>query len=157
MKITFAKFIYNAILNLAVCSALCLSSVALNGFNSFQAIPFFTSLLFSYILAMVIGLFIPLMGIGKAFASLFKVKTETYTGNLAYRLLATFIIAAIFYFLISPSLALFNYFVFGGGEPKSAFLGFLRTFPSLFLVDFFASLFFDIPAYRLAHHFDPAF
>jgi hypothetical protein len=157
MKITLAKFLYNAILNLLVCLALCLASAALTGFRSFEPVPFFLNLLLSYALAMLIGLLIPLMAIGKAFAGLFKVKNDTYTGHLAYRLLATFIIAMIFYLIISPSLALFNYFLYGYMDPLAAFLSFLRSMPFLFLVDFLSSLLFDIPAYRLAHRVDPAF
>lgn len=112
---------------------------------------------FSFCLAMLIGLTIPFVSIGRWFTALFRIPNDTYTHNIRYRLLATLIITVIYFALISTSLTVFNYFYLGQNDFGQVFLKSLTNVPVLFLIDFTASFCFDIPAYKAAHKIDDSF
>jgi len=156
MKITLSKLIYNLIVNLLVCLALSfagawLSSSQINWGN--LAINFSIS----FVIAMLIGLFVPLTAIGKWFTGLFRLPNETYTGNPPYRLLATFISSCIFYFTISPVLALTNFFLLPNQDLQACLIQWLINIPFLLLVGFGSTLLSDLFGYRAAHRIDKTF
>lgn len=156
MAITRSSLVYNIIVNIPVCFSLCLASSLLNGLPIDWA-NFALNFSVSFVLAMLIGLFIPLGRIGRWFTALFHVDTTTYKGNLPYRLLATFISSCIFYAIISPTLTVMNYFLKGGESVQEVCYHWLLNLPFLFLVGFLSTLISDLPAYRRAHQIDPKF
>ena len=156
MKITLSKLLYNLIVNFLVCLTLSLAGVWLSSSGliwSHLAINF----AISFVLAMIIGLFVPLTAIGKWFTGLFRLPHESYTGNLPYRLLATFISSCIFYFTISPVLALTNYFLVPNQDPTVCLVNWLLNIPFMLLVGFCSTLLSDFLGYRAAHRIDKAF
>ena len=158
------KYINKATLTYALCCnipvsfCLCLAANLLNnggvidwasvGFNYAISLP----------IAILISLFVPLVYLGKWFTSLFGIKHDTFTHNLHYRVLAIFIASVIYFIILNPVLALAN------GVASSKWMGimpwlysWLRSIPSMLTVGFFSSLFFDIPAYKMAHRIDHNF
>lgn len=156
MKITKSLLVYNLLTNIPVCFALSLAG-ALLASNTIDWLNFAINFALSFLVAMAVGLFIPLVRIGRAFTALFHVDNRTYTHNLPYRLLATLSASAIFYLAISPLLSVVNYFLVPGKTPQEVTLAFFHNLPLLFLIAFSVSLLADLPAYRLAHHLDPEF
>lgn len=166
-KFKWSVAIYTAICNLPVCFFLCLASSMLgasdlnNGvltidFNAINWIYFWINYAVAFVLAMCVGIFIPLTTIGRWFTGLFHVKNDTYTGNVPYRLLATLIITLIYYSVITPTLSLLNYFAFKTvATIGQMFLNMLIQFPFMLLVGFVSSLISDIFAFRVAHKVDP--
>jgi len=169
MRIKVATFVYCLLCNIPVCFFLCLAA-AITGASDFDAgvltIDFTTfnwlnilwNFLVGFTIAMVIGMFVPLTAIGRWFAGLFRVRNDTYTGNMRYRLLATLIITLIYYSAITPSLTLFNYFVLRiYSTPAQAFMSMVINIPIMLLVGFVSSLINDIGAYKVAHMIDADF
>lgn len=157
MKITLSSLIYNLVVNALVCLALGIAGTALAGFSSFAWPSFLLNLGVSYLLAMAVGLSVPFVRVGRWFTHLFGVRNDTYTHNLPYRLLASFIGSLIFFSILSPTLFFLNFFLAGAADFLPRFLTYLTTVPVLFAVDYLSSLMFDIPGYRLAKKVDPAF
>ena len=168
MKIKWTILIYSAICNIPVCFFLCLSSaiaVATNiqshvitiDLNNLSWGVIGINFAVAFVLAMLIGYFVPLAQIGRWFTGLFKIKNDTYTGNVPYRLLATLASSVIFYVGITPVLTIFNYFVFKGMTYQQAILNMILQAPLMLLVGFVSSLLSDIIAFKVAHHYDPTF
>lgn len=111
----------------------------------------------AFVLAMCVGVFVPLTTIGRWFTALFHVKNDTYTGNVPYRLLATLISSIIFYITITPTLTVMNYFLFGATNITSLLINMLIAAPVMLLVGFTSSLISDIFAYKVAHKVDETF
>lgn len=111
----------------------------------------------AFVLAMCVGVFVPLTTIGRWFTALFHVKNDTYTGNVPYRLLATLISSVIFYITITPTLTVMNYFLFGATNITSLLINMLIAAPVMLLVGFTSSLISDIFAYKVAHKVDDTF
>lgn len=155
MKITVSKVIYNLLVNIPVCLALALAGAFLGG--SFSWVSLLINFAISFVLAMCIGLFIPLTAIGRWFTGLFHVRNDTYTHNLPYRLLATLISSLIFYFIISPVLMVANYFLNGGISFNEAFLNYLIDIPFMILVGYTSTLISDLFGYKVAHRVDGNF
>jgi hypothetical protein len=156
MKITKSSLVYNLACNPPISFALSLAG-ALLASSTINWANFAINFAISLTIAMLVGLFVPITRIGRAFTAFFHIDNRTYTHNLAYRLLATLAGTFIFFFAISPVLSVVNYFLVPGSTPLEVFLAFLRNFPLLFLIDFTATLLSDLPAYRLAHYLDPDF
>jgi hypothetical protein len=156
MKITKSSLVYNIIINIPVCFALSIFGALVNSFD-INWPNFAINYAVSFVLAMAIGLFIPLMAIGRWFTGLFGVPNETYTHNLRYRLLASLISSLIFYLIISPTLTVMNYFLLGGQSVEETLLHWLVNFPFLFLIGYTSTLVSDIPAYKAAHKIDKNF
>ena len=107
---------------------------------------------------MAIGLVIPLLWLGRWFTALFGVKNDTYTHNILYRCLATFIASVTYSFILSPISYLINRLIFDPSYPIGKYaIDCLRTIPVMVGVGFVSSLIFDIPAYKVAHKIDPNF
>ena len=168
MKIKWSVLIYSSICNIPVCFFLCLNSALLANTDIESGVLTMNlykidwasigiNFAIAYILAMIIGYFVPLTTIGRWFTHLFKVKNDTYTGNVPYRLLATLISSLIFYIGITPVLTLFNYFVFKSMTIGQALLNMAIQAPLMLLVGFVSSLISDIFAFKVAHHYDPTF
>jgi hypothetical protein len=156
IKITKSAFVYNVAMNIPLCFFLSLvANLAATGGIDWINILINTAVGFP--IAMIVGLFVPLVKIGKWFTGLFGVKNDTYTGNLPYRLLATAISSLIFFVALNPFLAFFNTVLLGGGSFLDFLFGWIRNVPLMIMTGFVLSLVFDIPAYRLAHHLDPDF
>lgn len=162
-----AQFVYTLLCNIPVCFFLCLTS-ALCAATSFEGskmivdfninwISMALNFVIALVLAICIGMFIPLTDIGRWFTGLFKVEHVTYAGNIKYRLLATLIISIIYYLIISPSLMLFNYFVFKNMTINQCLLNLLFQAPIMLLVGFVSSLINDLFAYKVAHRIDSDF
>jgi hypothetical protein len=156
MKITKSSVLYNVIINLPVCFALSLFGALVNSLTIDWA-NFAINYAVSFVLAMAIGLFIPLTAIGRWFTGLFGIDNRTYTHNIRYRLLASLISSLIFYLIISPTLTVMNYFLLGGTSVQETVYHWLVNFPFLFLVGYTSTLISDLPAYRAAHKVDPNF
>lgn len=156
--LTKANIAYALCCNIPVSFCLCLAANLINnggvidwasvGFNYAISLP----------VAILISLFVPLVSVGKWFTSLFGIKHDTFTHNLHYRVLAIFIASVIYFVILNPILAIAN------GLASQQWMGinrwvfsWLRSIPSMLIVGFFSSLFFDIPAYKIAHKIDPNF
>ena len=159
MKITKSKVVYNLLLNIPVTCMLTLTAQFLNngGFIVYWK-DFLINFSISFPIAMAIGLILPLVGLGKWFTGLFHVKNDTYTHNLAYRLLATFFVSFLYSLILSPISYLINRLIFDPNYPLAKYvLDCMKTIPVMIGVGFVSSLFFDIPAYKAAHKIDPEF
>ncbi len=167
MKWKWSVVIYSAICNIPVCFFLCLTNsiIAASTFSEHTLIVKFSDIswsvfainyVVSFLLAMCIGVFIPLTKIGRWFTALFHVKNDTYTGNVPYRLLATLITSIIYYLIISPTLALMNYFIFHSTTIEQTLLNLAISAPLMLLVGFVSSLISDIFAFKVAHKVDPS-
>jgi hypothetical protein len=156
MKITKSALYYNLLVNIPVCFALSLGGALVNSWDVDWA-NFGINYAVSFVLAMAIGLFVPLTAIGRWFTGLFHVDNTTYTHNLRYRLLATLISSLIFYMIISPVLTVMNYYLLGAKDPLNTFYHWLVNFPFLFLVGYTSTLISDLTAYKVAHNVDPNF
>lgn len=159
MHITKASLVYNLLLNFAVTSMLTVTAQFLTNGGFRVVVPdVFINFAISYPIALCIGLFIPLMQIGRWFTALFGVKNDTYTNNIAYRCLATFIASLIYSLILSPLSYLINRLIYDPSYPIGQYvIDCLRTIPVMVGVGFVSSLFFDIPAYQAAHKIDPSF
>lgn len=166
MKWKWSVVIYCAICNIPVCFFLCLTNsiIAASHFSDHTLIVKFSDISWnifainyaiSFILAMCTGVFVPLTKIGRWFTALFHVKNDTYTGNVPYRLLATLITSIIYYIVISPTLALINYFIFRSTTIDQTLLNMALSAPLMLLVGFVSSLISDIFAFKVAHKVDP--
>lgn len=161
--------LYSLICNIPVSTCLCLASSIIgvssisdgNLTISFSLINwgiFGINVAIGLTLAMIVGVFVPLTMIGRWFTGLFHVKNDTYKGNMPYRLLGTLIISVIYYFGITPTLSIINYFLFKTfSNMGEMFLNMLIAFPIMLLVGFISSLISDIFAYKVAHKIDPNF
>ena len=169
MRIKVATFVYCLICNIPVCFFLCLAasitgaSTLANGvltvdFHNIEWLNMLYNFLVGFTIAMIIGTFVPLTKIGRWFTALFRVKNDTYTGNMPYRLLATLIITCIYYVAITPTLTVFNYFVLKiYTTPTQALVSMLINIPIMLLVGFVSSLINDVMAYKVAHMIDADF
>ena len=156
MKITKSALVYNLLANIPICFFLSLvANIAVTGTIDWLNIAINFSLGFP--IAMIVGLFVPLVRLGRWFTSLFNVKNDTYTNNLPYRFLATLISTLIFFVALNPFLSFMNTVVMNDGNFSDFFLTWLRNVPLMMAVGFVSSLVFDIPAYRCAHKIDPNF
>jgi hypothetical protein len=156
MKITFSKVIYNVIVNIPVCFCLAIAG-ALMGGSTINWANLGINFSISFVLAMLIGLFVPLTAIGRWFTALFRVPNETYTHNLRYRLLATFISSCIFYFIISPILTVANFYLVPNQNFGACVINWLVDIPFLLLVGFLSTLASDLVGYKAAHKIDQTF
>ena len=159
MKIKLSSFVYTLLLNFPVCIMLTLTAQFMNNGGFRVMVPdVFINFGISFPIAIVIGLVVPLVSIGKWFTALFGVKNDTYTHNLSYRLLATFIASLVYSLILSPLSYLSNRLIYDPNYPIGQYvLDCLKTIPVMVGVGFVSSLFFDIPAYRVAHKIDPEF
>ena len=169
MRIKLATFVYCLICNIPVCFSLCLAA-SIVGASDFETgvltvsfidinwLNMLYNFLLGFLIAMTVGMVVPLTAIGRWFAGLFHVKNDTYTGNMPYRLLATLIITVIYYVSITPALTLLNYFgLHIYNTPSQAFASLVINIPIMLLVGFVSSLINDIGAYRIAHRIDSNF
>lgn len=158
MKISKSKLVYNILCNIPVSFFLTLASNLYAGKGVILNWGFFMlNFGVSFILSMIIGLFVPLVEIGKWFTGLFHVKNDTYTGNIAYRLLATLAISIIFFFGVNPPLTLLNYFLLKNVTIVDTLINWAISSPLMLLVGFVSSLISDFGAYHTAHSLDPNF
>ena len=159
MNFSKSNVIYNLLLNLPVCVMLTLTAQFMNngGFVVYAS-DFFINFAISFPIAMLIGLILPLLWLGRWFTALFGVRNDTYTHNMLYRCLATFFSSLLYSLILSPISYLINRLIFDPNYPIGQYaLDCLRTIPVMVAVGFVSSLFFDIPAYRVAHKIDPNF
>lgn len=159
MNFSKSNVVYNLLLNLPVCIMLTLTAQFMNngGFIVY-AKDFFINFAISFPIAMLIGLILPLLWLGRWFTALFGVRNDTYTHNMLYRCLATFFSSLLYSLILSPISYLINRLIFDPSYPIGQYaLDCLKTIPVMVAVGFVSSLFFDIPAYRVAHKIDPSF
>ena len=173
-KFRLAVFIYSLVCDIPVSFFLCLASaitaqsnldsgVLTINFNTIDWANFGINFGIALILSLVISNFVPLTDIGRWFANLFNVPNQTYTGNVKYRLLATLVTTVIFFAIISPTLTVFNCYLYPliKGTPvlsaKQALFNFGINAPILLIVGFVSSLINDLGAYKAAHHIDHSF
>ena len=163
-----AKFLYSVCCNIPVCLALTFTSCIINvtsldnlvftvNLNNFNWLSFATNLVLAFILAMIVSLCVPITLIGRWFTALFKVKNDTYEGNMKYRLLATFIASIIFYLAITPTLGLINYFVFEQTDFLKFIVLLIINMPLMLIVGFVSTLINDVFAYKVARAIDNNF
>lgn len=174
LNIKISTIVYCLICNIPVCFFLCLaSSIANRGvsnienhiltinFANIDWASFGANYALALVLAMIIGIFVPLTLIGRWFTGLFHVKNDTYAGNMKYRLLSTLIITIIYYLGISPTLMFANYFyslaVNGSASLGDSVVLLLFNIPLMLIVGFVSSLISDLGAYKLAHTIDKDF
>ena len=159
MRIKLSALVYTLTINLPVTIMLTLTAQFMtNGGFRVMVPDVFINFAISYPIAIAIGLVVPLVQIGKWFTALFGVRNDTYTHNLSYRLLATFIASFIYSLILSPLSYLINRLIYDPSYPIGQYvLDCLKTIPVMIGIGFVSSLFFDIPAYKLAHKIDPDF
>ncbi len=164
-KFSWGAFIYTIICNIPVVFFLCITStiVALTEFeggnmiikfSEWGWIGFAVNYALSFVLAMVVGNFVPLVKIGRWFTGLFNIDHTTYTGNVPYRLLSTLIITLVYYIVITPSCTILNILVFSVPVDR-ALLAMGISAPIMILVGFTSSLISDIFAFKVGHAIDP--
>jgi len=173
-KFRLATFIYSLVCDIPVSFFLCLASsitaqsnlesgVLTINFNTIDWVNFGLNFAIALILSLVISNFVPLTNIGRWFANLFHVPNQTYTGNVKYRLLATLITTLVFFVIVSPTLTVFNCYIYPliKGTPilsaRQALFNFGINAPILLIVGFVSSLISDLTAYKAAHHIDHSF
>lgn len=165
-KFRWSVVIYSAICNIPVCFFLCLTSSIIAcstigdnkliiNFGSLDWLAFWMNYVVAFVLAMCIGIFVPLTDIGRWFTALFHVKNDTYTGNVPYRLLSTLICTLIYYLVITPTLTLISVLGFKTATWNQALITMAISFPIMIIVGFTSSLISDIFAFKIAHHYDP--
>lgn len=158
MKIKKSMVVYNVLCNVPVCFFLTLASALIAGNGAIlDRWNFALNYAVSFILAMLIGLFVPLTRIGRWFTGLFGVRNDTYAGNPAYRILATIVISFIFFVGINPPLTILNFLILRDCTFRECALDWLVSAPIMLLVGFFASLISDPGAYKAAHAIDKNF
>ena len=158
MNLKKANITYAFICNIPVCASLCLAANISANHGSFVLTDFLLNYAISLPVAILICLFVPLVGLGKWFTGLFGVNHETFTHNLMYRILATLFYSFIYFMILNPVLGVMNSLINGAWTDFSLWLfNWMRSLPGMMAVGFTASLFFDIPAYRVAHRIDPRF
>lgn len=168
MRIKTATFVYCLLCNIPVCFFLCLtasiigctsidSGILLINFNNFNWLNLLWNFLTGFTIAMLVGNCLPLTDIGRWFTALFRVRNDTYTGNMKYRLLATLIITLIYYATITPALTMLNWLLGVYTTGSQAGYSFLINLPLMLLVGFVSSLINDVGAYKIAHMIDSDF
>lgn len=158
MNFSKANLTYALICNIPVSACLCLAANFSANHGSINWMNFLLNYAVSLPVAIMICLFVPLVGLGKWFTGLFGVNHETFTNNLMYRLLATLFYSFIYFMILNPILAIFNSIINQQWIAIQVwFFNWMRSLPGMLCVGFVSSLFFDIPAYRLAHKIDPSF
>lgn len=157
-SITKASFVYTLLCNIPICLCIGLAAnLSANNFSSIDGLSLLINFAVSFPIAFAVGLFVPLVKIGKWFTGLFKVPHDTYTGNIGYRLLATVCYTIIYFIVLNPFLAVFNGMILGDQSFEACFHSWLINIPLMLAVGFFSTLIFDIPAYHIAHKIDPNF
>lgn len=158
MKITKASFLYAILCNVPVSACLCLAANLSNNSGAFALNDFLFNYAISLPLAICISLFFPLIKVGKWFTSLFGFKTDTFTHNIMYRVLAILCYSFIYFFILNPILAICNGFFYNSWISLPLwFFNWMRSLPTMIMVGFCSSFFFDIPAFKIAHHIDSSF
>lgn len=159
MKVSkVATLVYALLCNIPVSFCLCFAS-NLSANNGSIDWP---NLLFNYSISLPIAILItfvvPLVPLGKKLTASLGVDNETFTHNLLYRLIATFLYACIYFIILNPILTLINIWMNHAWMPVTTFLfQWIRGIPFMVIVGFVSSLVFDFPAFRVAHKIDPNF
>ena len=159
MNFTKSNLVYNLLLNLPVCVLLTLTAQFLNngGFRVY-AKDFFINFAIAYPIAIMIGLVLPLLWLGRWFTALFGVRNDTYTHNMLYRCLATFFSSLLYSLILSPISYLINRLIYDPSYPIGQYaIDCAKTIPIMIAVGFVTSLICDRPAYLAAHAIDPNF
>lgn len=156
MRITKSMILYNILANIPVCFVLCIVSSLLGGFPINWG-HFGINYAISFVIAMCVGLFIPLMKIGKWFTGLFHVKNDTYTNNIKYRLLATLSTTVIYFLALNPFLSILNCLILQDMTIYETLISWALNIPTMLVVGFLSSLIVDIPAYRITKKIDNDF
>lgn len=138
------KIVYNLIMNLGVSFAL---SMAAQLLSVGKVIPslFFVNLLLAYVIALVIGIFIPVGRIGFGFAKLFKEKP----GTLKFALLFNVPVSLIFTVILSLCMTYFNVIILQKLPMVVFAKGFLSLILPLYAVGYIVSLVLDQPAHKV--------
>ena len=159
MNFTKANLVYNVLLNLPVCIMLTLTAQFMNNGGFRVVVPdVFINFGIAYPIAILIGLIMPFVWLGRWFTALFGVKNDTYTHNLLYRCLATFFISFLYSMILSPISYLISKLIYDPSYPIGQYaLDCLKTIPVMIAVGFVTSLICDRPAYLAAHKIDPNF
>ena len=158
MKVTKASVIYALLCNIPVSACLCLAANFSNNNGNIIWNEFLLNYAVSLPVAILISLFVPLVGLGKWFTGLFGVENETFTHNILYRILAILFTSFIYFMILNPVLAVFNSLISGVWIDIPVWVfHWMRSLPGMLAVGFLSSLFFDIPAFRIAHKVDPNF
>ena len=159
MNFTKANLVYNVLLNLPVCAMLTLTAQFMNNGGFRVVVPdVFINFAIAYPIAILIGLIMPFVWLGRWFTALFGVKNDTYTHNMLYRCLATFFISLIYSLILSPISYLISKLIYDPSYPIGQYaLDCLKTIPVMVAVGFVTSLICDRPAYLAGHKIDPNF
>ena len=159
MNFTKSNLVFNVLLNFPVCIMLTLTAQFMNNGGFRVVIPdVFINFAISYPIAILIGLVMPFLWLGRWFTGLFGVKNDTYTHNMLYRCLATFNTSLLYSLILSPISYLINRLIYDPNYPIGQYaIDCLKTIPVMIAVGFVTSLIFDRPAYLAAHAIDPEF
>ena len=159
MNFSKSNILYNTLLNFPVCIMLTLTAQFMTNGGFKVVVPdVFISFAIAYPIAILIGLIMPFLWLGRWFTGLFHVRNDTYTHNIMYRVLATFFVSLLYSLILSPLTYLINRLIYDPSYPIGQYvIDCWRTIPVMVAVGFVSSLLFDIPAYRAAHAIDPDF
>lgn len=159
MNFTKSNLLFNVLLNFPVCIMLTLTAQFMNNGGFRVVVPdVFINFAISYPIAILIGLVMPFMWLGRWFTALFGVKNDTYTNNMLYRCLATFNTSLLYSLILSPISYLINRLIYDPSYPIGQYaIDCLKTIPVMIAVGFVTSMIFDRPAYLAAHAIDPEF
>ena len=159
MNFTKSNLLFNVLLNFPVCIMLTLTAQFMTNGGFRVVVPdVFINFAISYPIAILIGLVMPFMWLGRWFTALFGVKNDTYTNNMLYRCLATFNTSLVYSLILSPISYLINRLIYDPNYPIGQYaIDCLKTIPVMIAVGFVTSMIFDRPAYLAAHAIDPEF
>ena len=159
MNFSKSNLLYNVLLNLPVCIMLTLTAQFMTNGGFRVAIPdVFVNFAISYPIAILIGLIMPFLWLGRWFTGLFHVRNDTYTHNMLYRCLATFFTSLLYSLILSPISYMINRLIYDPSYPIGQYaVDCLKTIPVMIGVGFLTSLLCDRPAYLAAHAIDPEF
>ncbi len=154
-----ASLVYNLLMNLGVCFFLCLASnVAATHWNVDWEIVLF-NLAISYPVAVIVGMSIPLVKLGRIVTNWFGVNNVTFEHNMLYRIIATFFYSCIYFSILNPFLTTVAILMGHASFPNfyAFFISWLRGIPLMLIVGFTASMVFDRPCFLLARRIYPDF
>ena len=153
-----AILVYAFLCNIPVSFFLCLAANLMAHEGQVDWLDFAFNYSISLPIAVLISIFIPLVTIGRKVTKTLGVDNETFTHNISYRLIATFVYTCIFFIILNPTLTLINSMMYHSWKPLAEFLFiWMRGIPLMLIVGFVSSLIFDIPAYKVVHKIDPNF
>lgn len=147
METTFGKLLYNILISLPI--AFCLAFVGEIMDGSIDWLYVLINFSISFVMSILIGLFVPLSSIGAWFTKLCHGTPDNYKGNIKYRLLSTLAISIVYFIILNPTATFINFVILGNTTDfGKLFIDWSINIIPMFLTGFLSTL----PSDYLAFH-----